>query len=141
MSSPPITAASAGRTPALSLLELLARVPAYLRLVFGMLRDSRVSTFDRALSGLSIVYLFLPFDLLPDVIPVLGQLDDVVLMAMAMTRMFDRARRDVVLSHWSRAPGELDPPALRRLIYFASLFVTPGRRRRLRRLLGRAAGA
>jgi uncharacterized membrane protein YkvA (DUF1232 family) len=116
----------------LGLLRLILRLPAYVRLVFGMLRDGRVSTLDRMLAMASIAYLFMPFDLVTDAIPVLGQVDDLFLMVGALGRMFDRADRRVVLSHWTRPPAELDVGALQTMFYLASLFATPGRRRRLR---------
>ncbi|MGQ0646641.1 MAG: YkvA family protein [Gemmatimonadaceae bacterium] len=122
-------------------LALITHFPAYLELVFGMLRDSRVAKWDRFLVVGSIVYLFSPFDILPDIIPIVGQIDDLFLVVMSLSRMFDRASREVTLSHWSREPGELDPAALRQLLYFASLFATARRRRRLRRLAGVRSGA
>lgn len=119
----------------LGLVGLIKRAPHYARLLLGMIADSRVSLFDRLLVVASVVYVISPLDLIPDVIPLLGQVDDLVLVITAVSRLFDRAARDVIASHWKGPAGELDPGALRKLIYFASLFATPGRRRRLRRVL------
>jgi uncharacterized membrane protein YkvA (DUF1232 family) len=119
----------------LGVVSLLKRAPHYARLLLGMLSDRRVSLFDRLLVIASVVYVVSPLDLIPDVIPLLGQVDDLVLVITAVSRLFDRAARDVIASHWKGPAGDLDPGALRKLIYFASLFATPGRRRRLRRVL------
>lgn len=124
-----------------SVLGLLARLPDYARLLWGMMRDSRVSLLDRAFVVGALAYLVTPIDLLPDVIPLLGQVDDLFLVVAAVGRLFDRASREVVLSHWGGAAEELDPAVLRKLIYLASLVAPPGRRRRLRQLIGRAPAA
>lgn len=132
-----ITTQHAELTPprVLGVVSLIKRAPQYARLLLGMLSDRRVSVFDRLLVVASVVYAVFPLDLIPDVIPLLGQVDDLVLVITAVSRLFDRAGRDVIASHWKGPAGDLDPGALRKLIYFASLFATPGRRRRLRRVL------
>ena len=45
-----------------------------------VLRDSRSPWYAKAVLGLAIGYLLLPFDLIPDFIPVLGQLDDILIV-------------------------------------------------------------
>jgi uncharacterized membrane protein YkvA (DUF1232 family) len=122
-------------------LNVITSFPRYVKLLLGMLGDSRVARFDRFLVVGSLVYLFSPFDLLPDVIPLLGQVDDLFVVVLAVSRLFERAPRGVTLSHWSGSPDELDPTALSKLLYLASFFAGPGRRRRLRRMAGVASGA
>jgi uncharacterized membrane protein YkvA (DUF1232 family) len=119
----------------LGVVGLIKRAPHYARLLLGMLGDRRVSLFDRVLVVASVLYVVSPFDLIPDFFLVIGQVDDLLLVITAVSRLFDRAARHVIASHWKGPAGELDPGALRKLIYFASLFATPGRRRRLRRAL------
>lgn len=117
-------------------VRLLANAPRYVRLLFGTLRDARVSWLDRTLVVAAIAYVVSPFDFIPDVIPVLGQVDDLLLIVAAVTRLFEQAPREVILSHWGGRAEELDPGALRKLLWFASVFALPGRRRRLRHLAG-----
>lgn len=119
-----------------SILRLIGRIPQYLRLLVGMLRDARVSLFDRLLVVATAVYVVSPIDILPDFIPVLGQIDDLFLVAFALGRMFERAGREVILSHWRGEPEELDPVVLRKLLQIAAFFAPPGRRGRFRALAG-----
>lgn len=124
---------------AVGMLHLLSQVPRYVRLVFAMVRDARVSLFDRLLVGASLVYALSPVDLLPDFVPILGQVDDLAFIAFALTRLFERADRDVIRSHWTGEPADLQPQRLRKLLLIASFFAGPQRRRRLRSLGGGAA--
>lgn len=132
VNSPEIDDVSAA--PMQGLLRTLSRIPDYARLVFGLMWDSRVSLLDRVLVGASVVYLVSPLDILPDVFPVLGQIDDLFFLVFSLTRLFERARRDVVLSHWRGRPEELTARALKRLVFLASFFAAPRMRRRLRSL-------
>jgi uncharacterized membrane protein YkvA (DUF1232 family) len=47
-------------------------------------RDPRVSWFARTFAGLVVAYAFSPIDLIPDPIPVLGYLDDLVLVPLGV---------------------------------------------------------
>ena len=49
---------------------------------------------------LLVPYLALPFDLIPDFIPVLGQLDDALLVALALRYVVKRAGPQVVEELW-----------------------------------------
>ncbi len=53
-----------------------------MRGAWGLTRDPRTPLAVRLLPIPLIVYLAMPFDLIPDFIPVLGQLDDVVVIAL-----------------------------------------------------------
>jgi uncharacterized membrane protein YkvA (DUF1232 family) len=47
-----------------------------------------------------VPYLALPFDLVPDFLPVLGQLDDALLVAAAVAYVVRRSGREVVAELW-----------------------------------------
>lgn len=51
--------------------------------VWGLMRDPRVPRFVRLLPIPLLIYLALPIDLIPDFIPVAGQLDDILVVAGA----------------------------------------------------------
>ena len=50
--------------------------------------------------ALLVPYLVSPIDLIPDFIPVLGQLDDALLVALVLTHVVRHAGRDVVTELW-----------------------------------------
>ena len=64
------------------LADLLKR----LQLVWNLFMDSRVPLWTKLVLPLSLVYLVFPADVIPDVIPVAGQMDDlgVILLGMAL---------------------------------------------------------
>jgi len=58
--------------------ELLRHLPSFARLFWRLFRDRRVSLLPKALLVLLALYLLSPIDLVPELIPVLGATDDLV---------------------------------------------------------------
>jgi uncharacterized membrane protein YkvA (DUF1232 family) len=75
-------------------------VPDCVVLFRRLLADPRVRRRDKLLLAALVPYLLLPFDLVPDFIPVAGQLDDAVLVALVLRRVVRGAGREVVEEHW-----------------------------------------
>jgi uncharacterized membrane protein YkvA (DUF1232 family) len=79
----------------------LARfVPDCLVLVRRLLGDARVPWTTKVMLALMLGYLAFPLDLVPDMIPVAGQLDDAILLALVLRRLVAAAGPDVVREHW-----------------------------------------
>lgn len=53
-----------------------------LRVYRFVLKDKRTPKISKILLGLAVGYTLLPFDLIPDFIPVIGHLDDVMLVPL-----------------------------------------------------------
>jgi uncharacterized membrane protein YkvA (DUF1232 family) len=83
------------------LKNLLLFIPNMVLLCARLLTDSRVPATERALLAGAIVYAIIPFDLIPDMIPFVGQVDDVYLIALTLLRLLDRTDPKVVREHWS----------------------------------------
>jgi len=131
-------AADAPRTGAKrTVIYYIRQLPKYLRLLSGLVTDSRVSMTDKLLVVGAIAYIVMPIDLIPDFIPFFGEIDDVYLLVMALQRMIANAGRMVLLDHWSGDPRDLGDMNLRGALAAAAFFLPKRIRRRLR-VIGRA---
>ncbi|MEP6892808.1 MAG: DUF1232 domain-containing protein [Gaiellaceae bacterium] len=80
--------------------EVARFIPDCIVLLKRLLGDPRVPRRAKIAVALLIPYLALPFDLVPDFIPVVGQLDDAIFVAAAVAYVVRRAGRDVVEELW-----------------------------------------
>lgn len=76
-------------------------LPNMIRLLGRLLKDTRVPTAEKALFLGAIVYFISPIDLIPDVFPFIGQVDDVYLIALTLLRLINRTNENVVRENWS----------------------------------------
>ena len=79
----------------------LARfIPDCVILVKRLLGDDRVPRRSKLLLAALGAYLALPFDLVPDFIPVAGQLDDAIVAAWVLRRVLRSGDRELLAEHW-----------------------------------------
>ncbi len=94
----------------------LARfIPDCLVLVRRLLADDRVPRRAKLLLVALIAYLAMPIDLVPDFIPVAGQLDDAIIVAFVLRHVLRAAGPDLLCQHWPGPDSSL--AALTRLAY------------------------
>jgi uncharacterized membrane protein YkvA (DUF1232 family) len=87
----------------------LARfVPDCIVLFRRLLSDSRVPRGRKLLLLALVGYLAMPLDLIPDFIPVAGQLDDAILVALVLRTVLRGAGDDLVREHWPGPEASLD---------------------------------
>lgn len=72
------------------------------RLAYYLLRDPEVPFYLKLLPFTAVVYLLFPFDLLPDLAPVIGQLDDITALLVGMKVFIELAPPHVVARHMER---------------------------------------
>jgi uncharacterized membrane protein YkvA (DUF1232 family) len=116
-----------------TLIQTIRQIPAYLKLLAGLLRDPRVSRLDKLLVAGAIAYIISPIDLIPDFIPFLGQVDDIYLLVLSLQRLISNAGMVVIEDHWAGDPADLSARGLRNTLLAASLFLPRRLRRRIRR--------
>ena len=91
--------------------ELATLLPNLVLLLQGLARDPRVGRFDKLLLILGVAWVVSPIDLIPEFIPVLGPLDDVVVIALILRRLVKRAGPETLAEHWRG-----DPETLKRIL-------------------------
>ena len=72
-----------------ALLPLASRAPVYARLLWELVRDERIPAARKAVLAGALGYLVLGRDLLPDDIPIIGGLDDLVVVMLALDLFLD----------------------------------------------------
>ena len=77
-----------------------------LLLSWALMKDNRVPLPIKFIPLVAILYVLSPIDFVPDLIPVLGQLDDLGLLMTALTAFNSMAPSDVVAEHLARLRGE-----------------------------------
>lgn len=95
------------------LREMLRLLPDVVRLVRRLAADRSAPRGVRVRLWLLLGYLALPFDLVPDVIPVLGWADDAIVVVLVLRSVVRRAGPGALDRHWPGTPEGL--AALRRL--------------------------
>ena len=65
-----------------------------MKLLVSLMGDPRVSGADKALMATAVAYALVPIDLIPDIIPFFGQLDDLFFLALAIDRLVSAFHKD-----------------------------------------------
>jgi uncharacterized membrane protein YkvA (DUF1232 family) len=74
----------------------------------GLVRDPRVPASRKLLLVAMMAYLAMPFDLVPDFIPVAGQLDDAIIVALVLRMLARTGGPDLVRELWRGPQRSLD---------------------------------
>ena len=86
--------------------NLLLVIPNLLVLCARLMVDPRVPAKERLLVAGAIVYAFLPLDFIPDMLPFVGQVDDLYLIGLTLLRLMSVTDPRVVREHW-RGGGDV----------------------------------
>ena len=95
-----LIALAVARPRGLTLGATLRIGPDVVGLVRRLAGDADLPRSVRITLWVLVGYLVVPFDLVPDFIPVLGYADDAIVIALALRRVVRAAGRDAVERHW-----------------------------------------
>lgn len=90
------------------LAQVVFFLPDLFMLILRVLGDQRVKLTAKLELGLAVAYVLTPFDLIPDFIPGLGWLDDMLMVVLVLSRLIavsGKAARGLLYEHWD---GEED---------------------------------
>lgn len=88
--------------------DLAGFLPACVTLVRRLRRDPRVPRVAKVVVVLAGLWVLSPIDLVPEFLPVIGPLDDVVVVALALRFAGRRVPREVLHEAWPGRPDLLD---------------------------------
>ncbi|HSM44933.1 MAG TPA: YkvA family protein [Acidimicrobiia bacterium] len=114
--------------------DAFTMMPNIVKLVARLLKDPRVPRRAKITLGIAAAYAASPIDLIPDLIPVIGWADDVLILMFAIDSLINRAGDEIVEEHWD-GPGDL--LALVRDVVMLSRSIVP---KRLGRIIDRLSG-
>src|SRR3989449_10381683 len=80
----------------------------YTTLFRSLAADPILPTAAKVALAAAVVYLVSPVDLIPDFIPVLGALDDVLVAAIVVDGLLNWVDRGLVLKYWPGSPDSLE---------------------------------
>jgi uncharacterized membrane protein YkvA (DUF1232 family) len=81
--------------------EYLFLLPDFFILVCRLAIDKRVPTKQKLMAGGIVAYVIMPLDIIPDFIPVIGHVDDLVLVVMGLNMILNEIDAKVLADNWS----------------------------------------
>lgn len=88
--------------------QALLALPNLAKLLARLAVHPNVPAREKVILAATIAYLAMPLDLIPDAIPILGEVDDLFLVALVLQRLINAAGEQVVLENWDGDPAVLD---------------------------------
>jgi uncharacterized membrane protein YkvA (DUF1232 family) len=88
--------------------QLLRALPDLVRLLACLVGDPLLPRTAKIALGAAMVYLASPVDLIPDFIPLVGYLDDLLLAALLVDGILNWVDRALVLKYWPGTPDALE---------------------------------
>ena len=88
--------------------ELAVLIPNMVVLFRGLLGDPRVSRGSKAWLWFALGWLVSPIDLIPEFLPVVGPLDDAIVVALVLRHVLRHTDRAVLVDHWRGDISTLD---------------------------------
>jgi uncharacterized membrane protein YkvA (DUF1232 family) len=89
-------------------IQLVRALPDLVRLMARLVGDPLLPRAAKIALAAAMVYLASPIDLIPDFIPLLGYLDDLLVAALLVDGILNWVDRGLVLKYWPGSPDSLE---------------------------------
>jgi uncharacterized membrane protein YkvA (DUF1232 family) len=77
-----------------------------IKLVYYLVRDRDVPIYLKVLPFLGVLYVLFPIDIITDIVPVLGQIDDLMILTIGAKVFIEMAPAPVVAKYMAQMRGE-----------------------------------
>ena len=94
--------------PGMWMKDAALALPNLVKLVYRLMKDSRIPRKSKVILGTILGYIVVPIDIVPDFLPVVGQADDALLLAYGIRHIIEVAGADIVLEHWDGSQDVLE---------------------------------
>lgn len=88
--------------------QLLRALPNLVRLIARLVVDPKLPRAAKVALAAAMVYLASPIDLVPDLVPILGYLDDLLLASVVVDGILNYVDRGLILRYWPGTPDSLE---------------------------------
>ncbi len=88
--------------------QLLRALPNLVRLIAKLVSDPLLPRAAKVALAAAMVYLASPLDLIPDFVPLVGYLDDLLLASLLVDGLLNWVDRGLVLKYWPGTPDSLE---------------------------------
>lgn len=78
---------------------ILAEIIKNIKLIWRLLNDSRVPSWIKMIIPATLLYLLFPVDIIPDLAPGLGQLDDIAIVLLGLKLFVEMCPEEIVRQH------------------------------------------
>ncbi|MFO7660357.1 MAG: YkvA family protein [Candidatus Cloacimonadaceae bacterium] len=119
------------------LSEYLFLLPDLFILLSRLAIDDRVPTRKKLFAGAIIAYVIMPLDIIPDFIPFIGQIDDLVLSVLGLNMILNEIDKQVLIDNWSGQGNVLE--LLKKITAKAEQFLDRNILRRIKNWINKKA--
>jgi len=89
--------------------RIWAEIIKNIKLIWRLLNDRRVSPWLKMIIPATLLYLLFPFDIVPDIAPGLGQLDDIAVILLGLKFFIEMCPEEIVRQHLDELASVTSP--------------------------------
>ena len=88
---------------------ILAEIIKNIKLIWRLLNDGRISPWPKMVIPATLLYLLFPVDIVPDIVPGLGQLDDIAVILLGLKLFVEMCPSEIVRQHLDELASVVSP--------------------------------